>query len=461
MPASRATEARPLSVAADHEVVAARRPSQGRAPSGGLRRVASILRDARAGLAIAELIATAVACINPVSDPDLWWHLRTGQFILDSGTIPRSEMYSYTATGHSQTFASWLAEVIYALLYRIGGLLSVALFMAAVAWSGFVALVLRARLRGASWLAMAAALLLAAAAAQPVMGTRTQVWSFGLTCWTLYIAERALRGGGRWAWLLPPIFLLWANLHAGFVIGWGLLVLVLLIEAGSAWRGLSATPAAHLGRLAGALVVSAAAACVTPFGPSIWAFAATGGSGAINQPIVEWHSPNFHNPVMWPLLILIAALVLLRGVGGGRTTIRDGVLDAAGIVLALAAVRNTQVLIAVATPTLALLIDGTWSRLRLRTKALSRPRDALIGLAAIAVAIIAVAMRINSASFEVTDQGVAYFYPTCVAQRLADAPGAAAVRPVHRQRLFHRQAVAAGTRVHLRRILRTRRAGAR
>src|SRR6266567_7135293 len=59
--------------------------------------------------------------ISSLSDNSFFWHLRTGEYILDHG-IPHHDVFSYTAPGTKWVAQSWLAEVTYAALYRgLGG----------------------------------------------------------------------------------------------------------------------------------------------------------------------------------------------------------------------------------------------------------------------------------------------------------------------------------------------------
>src|SRR4051812_26422860 len=55
-----------------------------------------------------------------LSDNSFFWHLRTGEYILDHG-IPHHDVFSYTAPGAKWVAQSWLAELTYALLYRSMG----------------------------------------------------------------------------------------------------------------------------------------------------------------------------------------------------------------------------------------------------------------------------------------------------------------------------------------------------
>ena len=67
------------------------------------------------------MIALAAAFISAVEDPDFWWHLRTGYWMLDHQQLPSRDLFTYTVEGHSWVDHEYLAEVILAYLNSWGG----------------------------------------------------------------------------------------------------------------------------------------------------------------------------------------------------------------------------------------------------------------------------------------------------------------------------------------------------
>ena len=159
-------------------------------------RVAAWLSEPRQALLSAVLILVAAVGLDALSDPDVWWHIKLGDWIIAHHQIPAGELFAYTAFGNPLVVHEWLSETIFAALSAVGGLVLVTAVMGAVAWSGMLATLLRGRLRGAGPVVLAIGLVLGARVAEPVLGTRPQVFTFALVCWTLWIAEfiPALRG---------------------------------------------------------------------------------------------------------------------------------------------------------------------------------------------------------------------------------------------------------------------------
>jgi len=398
-------------------------------------RLLAWLSDPRRALLAAVLILTGAVGIDALSDPDVWWHIRLGDWIISHHQVPAGELFAYTAFGNPLVAHEWLSEVIFAALAAAGGLILVTVFMGLIAWSAMVATLLRGRLRGAGPVVLAIGLALGARVAEPVLGTRPQVFTFALVCWTLWIAESYLRSGGRRLWLLPPIFLVWANLHAGFIAGIGFLAIVVVAEAVKRrWELGPVAPLRRIGGLAVALCASAVAACVNPYGPSLFVFAATTGATERQKGIIEWQSPNFADPAMWALLVLLLTfvaltlLVLMRPELRRRFDLRDVALAVAGAGLALSSVRNTAICVAVMVPPwMAMAADVVrWVQASRAQRTPSAPRNArgapVLGIALLAVAVLSVGAVGARVRQDATPQGIAAAYPSCATAVLARSP---------------------------------------
>jgi hypothetical protein len=397
-------------------------------------RVLGWLSNPRRALLAAVLILTAGVGLDALSDPDVWWHIRLGDWIIAHHQIPAGELFAYTAFGNPLVVHEWLSETIFAAMAAIGGLFLVAVLMGLVAWSAMGATVLRGRLRGAGPVVLAIGVALGARAAEPVLGTRPQVFTFALVCWTLWIAESYLRSGGGRRWLLPPLFLLWANLHAGFIAGIGFLVIVVVMEAiKRRWAIGTVAPRERITGLAVAVGASVVAACVNPYGPRLFIFAATTGATERQKGIIEWQSPNFADPSMWVLLALLltfAALtvtVLSRRALRRHFDVRDLALAAVGGALALTSVRNTAICVAVLIPPWMAMAAGVVESIgagRERPQPVARSGRAapIMGIALVAVGVFAVAVVGTRVAESASPQGIAAAYPSCATALLARSP---------------------------------------
>ena len=172
----------------------------------------------------ADLIFLVVAPITAIrgtvkltqSDGDLAAHIRMGETILSTSHIPIHSLASYTAPADYMVAHAWLSEIIFALLFRIGGLplLSVVTAIIVGLTHGSIAIFLRKRGADPRWAFLAALLSLALGSTHWL--TRPHMFSIALTAVTLFLLES---DRPKRAFLFLPLFALWANLHGGWLYG--------------------------------------------------------------------------------------------------------------------------------------------------------------------------------------------------------------------------------------------------
>lgn len=164
-------------------------------------------------------------------EPDFGWHLRTGLDLIGHGwQMPMTDPYSHTMYDWPWVEHAWLTDGVLALIHQgMGGagLLGVILFFGVVTAGAFVAAVVPSE---AAWTARLAAVAAALWVARPFLGARTQLVTLLGFALVLWIWHRSRGGDAHRLWLLPPAFLLWANLHGGFTAGLFLLGVILIVS---------------------------------------------------------------------------------------------------------------------------------------------------------------------------------------------------------------------------------------
>jgi hypothetical protein len=285
------------------------------------------------------------------TDPDYWWHARTGQLILESGTVPRTDPYSFTAYGQPWVAHEWLTEVIFYLVQRQFGYVGNVVLFGVLACLAAVSLYVTCRLWGVGELPSVVLVLWAFGMSLGSLGVRPQtVTRLLLTVLALILTYYRRDGNRRWILLLlPPLFVAWVNLHGGFAIGLGLLGLALLGEALDA--ALRRERWTRLWPLALASAASVAITLVNPNGVDGFLYPlgflpqATGGQ----QLISEWQPPDLRQIGFAPFGL---SLVLAFALGFGRHPLGTVELlwGLAFALLALQSVRNIQLYATVVTP---------------------------------------------------------------------------------------------------------------
>ena len=110
-----------------------------------------------------------------VLDPDVWWHLKTGEWIVRHGTVPHADPFSYTRAGQPWTVHEWLCQVAMYGLFRWAGYSGLIIVFAAIISTAFIPLCLRCR---TNMIASAAVTVWGALATEVVWGVRPQILSF-------------------------------------------------------------------------------------------------------------------------------------------------------------------------------------------------------------------------------------------------------------------------------------------
>ncbi|HET9050144.1 MAG TPA: hypothetical protein VFO60_00480 [Candidatus Dormibacteraeota bacterium] len=362
------------------------------APAGDAARVrATRLRSVAWRLGVLAL--SMAFTVQPFGrDPDTWWHLAIGRLI-GSGGIPSTEPFSFEPAAQAWVGQQWLYERLLALMVDGGGpgLAMVVLGLAGAAAFLVAGLCLRRDDGvGAGWAAGSA--LVCCLVAGTVLGVRGQVVTVLGTAITLLVVTRWREGSARAVWALPPLLLVWANLHAGFVTGIALaLIAAVTVAVHRAVGGEETAPVRPLLLATGA---AALATLANPAGVRLYGYvASTFVNPTLTQQITEWQSPNFHD--MWLRLLEAVAvgLVVLWCVSGRRVDPLDVVLAVSLFGATLEAQRNMALFAVVATPQLARYGSAAWSRLPWRPRPL-RPLGAAAALACAAAVAAAVAVSV-------------------------------------------------------------------
>lgn len=171
--------------------------------------------------------------LQPLTEPDFGWHLRTGLDVLHNGwTLPTVDPYSHTMPEWAWVEHAWLTDVLIGGIYSLFGGLGIVLLFGAVTVSAWL-LASRAAPCGIVFRRLACVLSLWAAL--PYLGARTQLITLLGLALLLLLLKRWQAGEVSVRWWIPPLFLVWANLHGGFPAGLFLLGLIIVATAIVRW----------------------------------------------------------------------------------------------------------------------------------------------------------------------------------------------------------------------------------
>ena len=298
-------------------------------------------------------------------DPDMWWHLKIGEVIWTTHTIPTTDLFSYTTNHHASITHEWLSELLIYGAYRLGG------------YSGLML-----------WLCfLTAALLIAGYALCSLYSGNAKVaFLGGLTIWLfgtmgfairphmigylLLIVELLLLHLGqtrnrRWFLGLPPLFAIWINCHGSFFFGLALAGAFLFIswfnfQMGSLVAIRWDQPSRRT--LILALVLSVAALFLNPVGVKLVLYPLNTmlGLGTGFSPISEWQPLQFGDVRSFTFLAIPWCIFLLVVIRRTELLWQELVVLAVGTWLAASHVRMLFVFGILAAPILSRLLSDTW-----------------------------------------------------------------------------------------------------
>lgn len=242
-----------------------------------------------------------------LADPDTYWHLAAGRWMIEHGTVPQHDPFSHSMPGAPWTAHEWLAELLLTAVQQVAGWTGLVALVAVVfaATLAYVTRFLLARMEPAHALlftAFAAGMLMSHLLARP----HILVWPL-LAVWVGTLLNCGERGQNPPLWLLA-VMILWANLHGSFTLGIALgaaLALDAVLSSPTGQRKAAAW------QWSGFVLLSVLAAMLTPAGwYGIWHPIQLMHMTVALNVISEWLSPDFHRPQMlelWLMMILAIA----------------------------------------------------------------------------------------------------------------------------------------------------------
>ncbi len=322
-------------------------------------------------VAILMVLLLTPLAVKLLGDAGIGWHIRTGQQILSTHAVPRTDPFSSTMEGKPWFAWEWLFDVVVGELDHVAGLNGVT-WLTAVVIAGVFGWMFRLLIRREMNVAYSLILMLVALCSSTIhFLARPHVvsWLFTLAFfWVLDSTERNyFKGVGRHRklWALPPLMLIWVNVHGGFLLGF---VLLGVFWFGSLWtwyrtKGDGIDDVLH--KIAAAKrvrdltrvgLVSVIASLINPYGWNLHAHIASYLSNRfLMDHIEEFQSPNFHGVAQKCFLILLVFSLGVLVTRGRKLRTSEGLLVLFVTYAGLYAARNIPI-----SSILLAMIIGPW-----------------------------------------------------------------------------------------------------
>jgi hypothetical protein len=241
-----------------------------------------------------------VSFANGISDPDTWWHLAAGEYMVTNNNIPHHDIFSWTVAGEPWITHEWLSEVVFYTFYLAGkfyGVLLVVLSAALLLLLFYWKLLSKAQ---DSFIVAALTLFVVGILLTPFMEIRPQIFSYLFFVIFLFVLYSFVQGKRDSIFILPFLTVIWANVHGSFFLGPALVLLFLVCGLPRHCDG-EGKIAHHpldnrrITRLGVSLVLCLLAVLINPNALKLLVYPLqTLGDPQMTDNIQEWLSPNFH-----------------------------------------------------------------------------------------------------------------------------------------------------------------------
>lgn len=328
-------------------------------------------------LVLGALVVHALwAASRKVTCDDMWWDLAAGRYIVEHGSVPEGDVFSYTHAGDRWHNGEWLANVALYVVYERLGASALAGMKFAVVVAVLLLATWTAWRRSDSPLLAIVAAVLATYVIRPYIDIRSQLFQFLSVAAAMAVIEAYRRGSRAWVLaLLPVLMMLWVNLHYSFLFGCGVLGLYAACELGKAWLHLPDRPLSYRRArfLAVAAAVSILAALMNPYFTRAFTFpfSLVGAEALWRQDVLEWQPPVFFvegdlNPALFGYFFVLQVAAAMAALISDRRRfdLTDVALVAVTAAFALSSRRFIPLLVVVSIPFLAKNLAVVCDRLR-------------------------------------------------------------------------------------------------
>jgi hypothetical protein len=243
-----------------------------------------------------------------LNDVDTGYHIRAGEYILKTLSIPRQDIFSFHEPPLSWTAHEWLSEVIMAIVHRSSGLTGIVIFFSLVislAYSLFFKI-----LKANEDIVLSIFfVLLVLSSSQIHWLARPHIFSLLLMIIWYHFLDEYQYKNRNYLYALPPIMLLWVNLHGGYLVGFILICIYLFgnIVKSITSHDLEKDIYKRKAKVLGLTTVVCLFFClINPFGYHILLYPfKLVSSKYIMDNILEFMSPNFHEPLLFKYFLLL------------------------------------------------------------------------------------------------------------------------------------------------------------
>jgi len=279
------------------------------------------VRRKRFGVSIDQLwiigvlaIFTLLVSLMPVFPNDFWWHLKIGEIIYQTKTIPKTNLFAWTLSpDYPYVYGAWFGELLLYIIYQLGKVSLLIFIRTVLTIAAFILIGYEAKRRSGSWRIAGFVLLFACAMSTNNTIVRPQFWAWIPFAIFYIFLSRFVDGqlNPKWLLLFPLIMAFWVNAHGSFILG---IVLLGIFFVGEGIRKLLKMSGAMEWQGLGWIALSGAltflATLINPRFVSIYFYVnKLMTDKSVQKLTIEWQSPTPHDYAS--IIFYISILIMI------------------------------------------------------------------------------------------------------------------------------------------------------
>ena len=307
---------------------------------------------------------------------DTWWHLKTGEIITQTKSIPQIDTYSHTAYGKPWVDHEWLAQISLHKIYQFFNINGLILWNAIIPALTICLLFSLLMLKGFDPLLNTFLCIVAFVGTAGIWSCRPHIITIFLIVVLFYLlAKYKYTNKNLYLYLIPPIMIFWINWHSGFIIGFVILLTYLLGN----WIEGKINPSCPQNlkksqekKLLLTIIVSLLAIFINPYTYKavVHPFLYMSGNLPNKAYISEWSSPNFRSAQEFVIYTLFLTMIL--ALSRKRISMPDLLFILGFLFLSFDARRHVAIFVLATTPILATHLNEILCKLSSRIKNMTK-----------------------------------------------------------------------------------------
>lgn len=268
------------------------------------------------------VLISVITTFKLFQDDDVFWHLATGRYIIQNGQIPSSDVFGFISGGMKWIPFEWGWDVITFMIYSIGGFYALSVFRTVIVLSIFFIIILILRKQNLSFSVIIPFSILLIFGILTRLSIRPQIATYFFLILIIYIFFRHKynnTGEKKFLFLMPSIFLIWANIHMGVLTGILIFALYCISELIETFiinrKNISEELIRKIKFLVITFIISAAVLLINPNFINTYIYTFKHSQMDLLEQINEWKSPfsssniYYYNVIIY-LFFLITGLVI-------------------------------------------------------------------------------------------------------------------------------------------------------